>query len=108
MFEIGMIDKVTIKKPATTSRTDGNKNLAYDTIITDQPCRRVETKRAETDETGALIVIKEDHVIINYSGTAIDETCIATVNGLKFDIKAVDTARGFGRNFISIKIKARV
>jgi hypothetical protein len=108
MFDIGQVDTITIKKPATTGRTDGNRTLGWDIIIEDQRCRKVQTKKVETDETGAQIVIIEDHVIVNYSGTEIDETCIATVNGSNYEIKAIDVARGWGRNFLSIKIKARL
>lgn len=108
MFDIGQIDLITVKRPGATSRTDGNKTLGWTSIITDQRCRKVDSERIETDETGAQILIKTEKVIVNYTGTAIDETCIAIVNSSNYNITKVDTARGWGRNFISITIKARV
>jgi len=108
MFDIGQTDKITVKKPATTGRIAGNKTLEWDIIIDDQRCRKVSSVRVETDETGAQILIKTEKVIVNYTGSLVDETCMAIVNGSNYDITRVDPARGWGRNFISITIKARV
>lgn len=107
MFDIGQIDRITVKKPAAAGRTDGNKLLSWDIQINNVRCRKVESERVETDENGARILVKTEKVIVNYAGTAIDETCIATVNGSNYEITKVETAKGWGRNFISITIKAR-
>jgi hypothetical protein len=107
MFDIGLKDTITVKKPATTGRTSGTKTVEWDEIIEDQKCRKVETRKVETDESGAQILIKEETILVNYSGSEIDETCIAIVNGVMYEIKEATPAEGFGRNFISIKLKAR-
>ena len=107
MFDIGMKDILTVKKPTVGSRTQGNQNFTWATLIDEQRCRKVTSKRTETDQTGARIVVIEEHVIVNYSGTDINEKCEATLNGVQVDIIRVDPAEGFGRNFLSIVIKGR-
>ena len=108
MFEIGLKDILTVKKPTSASLTQGNKNLTWTVIINAAPSRKVTSVRTLTDETGAKIVIKEEHVLVNYSGTDVDEKCVAILNGNKYDIIRADPAEGFGRNFLSIVIKGRV
>lgn len=107
MFEIGFKDILTVKKPTSSSRTQGNKNFTWTTIINAQQCRKVTSNRIETDENGARIVIKEEHVLVNYAGTDINEKCEATLNGVQYEIIRVDPAEGFGRNFLSIVIEGR-
>ena len=107
MFDIGLKDILTVRKYTSASRTQGNKNFTWATLINAQHCRKVTSTRTETDETGAKIVVKEEHVIVNYTGTDIDEKCEATLNGVQYEIIRVDPAEGFGRNFLSIVIKGR-
>ena len=107
MFEIGFNDTITVKKPTQTGRSEGNKTLEWTTIIENQRCRKITSDRVETDQTGARILVKTDKVVVNYTGSDINEKCVATVNSANYEILRVDPAKGFGRDFISITIQAR-
>ena len=107
MFEIGLKDTLTVKKPTTTGTVEGNKTQTWATIINAAPARMVASQRVETDQTGARILVKVEKVIVNYNGGEVDEKCIAFVNDVQYEITQAEIARGFGRNFLTITVKAR-
>jgi hypothetical protein len=107
MFEIGLKDTLTVKKPTSTGLSNGNVTQTWATIINAVKARKVASQRVETDQTGARILVKVEKVIVNYIGTDIDEKCIAFLNNVQYEITMVEPAEGFGRNHLSITIKAR-
>ena len=108
MFEIGLTDTITVKKPADSARdTSGNMGQSYTTIVDEQQCRVVKKKSTQSDETGHLIVVNIRTVKVNYSGADLTADCIAIVNSVQEEIQAVAPARGFGRDFKTITLKGR-
>jgi len=108
MFETGLIDTITVKKPADSTRdTSGNVGQTYTTIIDEQQCRVVKKRSTQTDQTGHLIVVNIRTVGVNYSGADLTADCMAIVNSVQEEIQEVKPARGFGRDFKTIVLKGR-
>jgi len=108
MFETGLIDTITVKKPADSARdTSGNIGQKYTTIIDEAQCRVEKEKSTQRDETGHLIVVNYRTVGVNYSGSDLTADCIAIVNSVQEEIQEVNPARGFGRDFKVIILKGR-
>ena len=108
MFETGLIDTITVKKPADSARdTSGNIGQKYTTIIDEAQCRVVKKRSTQTDRTGHLIVVNIRTVGVNYSGADLTADCMAIVNSVQEEIQEVKPARGFGRDFKIITLKGR-
>lgn len=109
MFEIGLKDTITIYKPPTAVKHEkGYKTYGdYTKPVENKACRKVTETKVETDQTGARITIERTKVLLNYTGSDIDEKCLAEVNSVMYDITSVKPASGFGRDFIEIAIEAR-
>jgi len=108
MFETGLTDTITIKKPTASGKdANGNPKKTWETIINLQQCRVVEKRAAMKDQAGNLVVVNIRSVGINYSGTDLTPDCEPTINGTLEEITEVKPARGFGRNFHTVVLKGR-
>ena len=108
MFDIGLEDTITVKKPTDAEKsTAGNPTKTWATIIDAQQCRVIRKKATVKDDTGRLIVINYRTVKVNYSGADLKPDCIAIVNGIQEEITEVNPARGFGRDYNTITLKDR-
>lgn len=109
MFEIGLKDTITVHKPPSAGRNeDGDRTYTEPSKpIENQACRKVTEEKVLTDQTGARITVQKTKVIVNYTGSAVNNKCTAEVNSVMYEIKSVKPASGFGRDFIEIEIESR-